>query len=217
MNEITQQPEAERQQQPAPAMKARGTRAEVWNGTARKTSGGLTKEDLIMNPRGVIVSKKQSDRAKLAYPAMKQLLARGMERAGERVALPILVPPPTEYKGIPLNFDRYEQYYEWMAEHTEFAGYINDSSELKDRVLLRPINEIALSTRNDADAQFLKQSITKHILHDTDGIVPTQLATSYTLFMVMFWRWMVKDRISATAFLERLPNAYAGRSITINQ
>jgi hypothetical protein len=185
----------------------------VWNGTARKTSGGLTKEDLMMNPRGVIVSKKQSDRAKLAYPAMKQLLARG----GERVALPRLVPPPTEYKGIPLNFDRYEQYYEWMAEHTEFAGYINDSSELKNRVLLRPLNEIALLTRNDNDAQFLKQSINKHILHDTDGIVPAQLATSYTLFMIMFWRWMVKDRISASAFLQRLPHSFAGHSITINQ
>ncbi len=210
MDEMEQQPE----QQPAPAMKARGTRAEVWNGTARKTGGGLTKEDLMMNPRGVIVSKKQSDRAKRAYPAIKELLARG----GERIALPRLVPPPTEYLGLPLNFDRYEHYYEWMAEHTELGfGYINDSSELKNRVLLRPIAEIALLTRNDADAQFLKQSIIKHILHDTDGIVPAQLSASYPLFMVMFWRWMVKDDISASAFLQRLPHAYAGRSITINQ
>jgi hypothetical protein len=40
-----------------------GSRAEVWHGTAKKTSGGLIKEDLIMNKRGRIVSKKMSERA----------------------------------------------------------------------------------------------------------------------------------------------------------
>ena len=39
-------------------------RAEVFHGTAKKTSGGLTKNDLIMNKRGRIVSKKKSERAK---------------------------------------------------------------------------------------------------------------------------------------------------------
>ena len=41
-----------------------GTRAEVWHGTAKKTSGGLMKKDLKMNKRGRIVSLKMSNRAK---------------------------------------------------------------------------------------------------------------------------------------------------------
>ena len=41
-----------------------GSRAEVWHGTAKKTSGGLMKKDLKMNKRGRIVSKKMSNRAK---------------------------------------------------------------------------------------------------------------------------------------------------------
>lgn len=43
---------------------ARGSRAQVYHGTARRTSGGLTKDDLIQNKRGRIVSKKMSERAK---------------------------------------------------------------------------------------------------------------------------------------------------------
>ena len=45
-------------------IKTIGSRAEVFHGTAKKTSGGLTKADLIMNKRGRIVSKKLSERAK---------------------------------------------------------------------------------------------------------------------------------------------------------
>ncbi len=45
-------------------IKTIGSRAEVFHGTAKKTSGGLTKNDLIMNKRGRIVSKKKSERAK---------------------------------------------------------------------------------------------------------------------------------------------------------
>jgi len=45
-------------------MKARGSRAEVMHGNARKTSGGLTKSQLKYNKNGRIVSKKKSSRAK---------------------------------------------------------------------------------------------------------------------------------------------------------
>lgn len=41
-----------------------GTRAEVWHGTAKKTSGGLTKSDLMMNKHGRIVSKAKYHTAK---------------------------------------------------------------------------------------------------------------------------------------------------------
>jgi hypothetical protein len=41
-----------------------GTRAQVWHGTAYKTSGGLTKNDLFQNKAGRIVSKTKHHSAK---------------------------------------------------------------------------------------------------------------------------------------------------------
>ena len=41
-----------------------GTRAQVWHGTARHTSGGLTKNDLMKNKAGRIVSRKKHHSAK---------------------------------------------------------------------------------------------------------------------------------------------------------
>ena len=41
-----------------------GSRAQVWHGTAYKTSGDLTKKDLYMNKHGRIVSKKKHETAK---------------------------------------------------------------------------------------------------------------------------------------------------------
>ena len=41
-----------------------GSRAQVHHGTAYKTSGGLTKNDIIMNKNGRIVSKKKHNTAK---------------------------------------------------------------------------------------------------------------------------------------------------------
>ena len=41
-----------------------GTRAQVWHGTAYKTSGGLTKGDLVQNKAGRIVSKSKHSSAK---------------------------------------------------------------------------------------------------------------------------------------------------------
>jgi len=41
-----------------------GSRAQVWHGTAYKTSGGLTKDDLLQNKQGRIVSKRKHFTAK---------------------------------------------------------------------------------------------------------------------------------------------------------
>ena len=41
-----------------------GTRAQVWHGTAKKTSGGLMKSDLMMNKHGRIVSRAKHATAK---------------------------------------------------------------------------------------------------------------------------------------------------------
>jgi hypothetical protein len=45
-------------------MKTEGSRAEVMHGTAKHTSGGLTKGDLKYNKWGSIVSKRKSEQAK---------------------------------------------------------------------------------------------------------------------------------------------------------
>jgi len=50
-----------------------GSRAEVWHGTAIRTSGGLRREDLMMNKYGRIVSKKKHNTAK----AEKRLVKYG--------------------------------------------------------------------------------------------------------------------------------------------
>jgi len=41
-----------------------GSRAQVWHGSAYKTSGGLTKTNLFMNKNGRIVSKSKHTSAK---------------------------------------------------------------------------------------------------------------------------------------------------------
>ena len=41
-----------------------GSRAKVWHGTAYKTSGGLTKDKLLMNKHGRVVSRKKHATAK---------------------------------------------------------------------------------------------------------------------------------------------------------
>jgi hypothetical protein len=48
-----------------------GTRAQVWHGTAKKTSGGLTKSDLMKNKSGRIVSKAKHNTAKKEMRLLK--------------------------------------------------------------------------------------------------------------------------------------------------
>lgn len=52
-----------------------GSRAQVWHGTAYKTAGGLTKDKLMMNKHGRIVSRKKHSTAKKE---------RRLEKAGYR-------------------------------------------------------------------------------------------------------------------------------------
>ena len=47
-----------------------GSRRQVWNGSAKKTSGGLTKSDLVMS-HGRIVSKKKHNTAKKEMRLLK--------------------------------------------------------------------------------------------------------------------------------------------------
>jgi hypothetical protein len=52
---------------PAKKTLKRGSRRQVWNGTAVQTAGGLTKEGLMKNERGRIVSIKKCQTMKKSY------------------------------------------------------------------------------------------------------------------------------------------------------
>ena len=60
---------------PSTMVKAVGSRAEVMHGTAKHTSGGLTKTDLKYNKAGRIVSRKRSEQGKRAYARNKDMMA----------------------------------------------------------------------------------------------------------------------------------------------
>ena len=53
-----------------------GSRKEVWLDTAQQTSSGLTKNDLMKNKSGKIVSKKLSHWAKEKKPLGKHLATK---------------------------------------------------------------------------------------------------------------------------------------------
>ena len=56
-------------------IKRYGTRAEVYHGNARMTQGRLTKEDLVINKYGYIVSKRKS---KLMKTKVNPLRKKGL-------------------------------------------------------------------------------------------------------------------------------------------
>ena len=50
-----------------------GSKAQVWHGTAKKTSGGLTKSNLMKNKHGRIVSKRKHAIGKKSIKHLKQM------------------------------------------------------------------------------------------------------------------------------------------------
>lgn len=67
-----------------------GDRSSVWNGTAKQTRGGLTKDDLVMSKSGKIVSKKKSESARAWYQKNGGFNKKVVEKTPEPV------PTPTE-------------------------------------------------------------------------------------------------------------------------
>jgi len=55
------------------AKKAVGTKAEVFHGTAKHTSGGLHKKDLVKTKRGRIVSRRKQAAGKKAILKLRKL------------------------------------------------------------------------------------------------------------------------------------------------
>lgn len=54
-------------------MQTIGTRAQVWHGTAKKTSGGLTKTNLMKNKHGRIVSRRKHASGKKTIKNLRKL------------------------------------------------------------------------------------------------------------------------------------------------
>ena len=54
------------------AKKSVGTKAQVYHGTAKHTSGGLTKKDLMKTKRGRIVSRKKHSLGKKALKNLRK-------------------------------------------------------------------------------------------------------------------------------------------------
>jgi hypothetical protein len=54
-------------------MQTTGSRAQVWHGTAKKTSGGLTKSHLMKNKHGRIVSRRKHASGKKTIKNLRKL------------------------------------------------------------------------------------------------------------------------------------------------
>ena len=54
-------------------MQTTGTRAQVWHGNAKKTSGGLTKSNLMKNKHGRIVSRRKHASGKKTIKNLRKL------------------------------------------------------------------------------------------------------------------------------------------------
>ena len=96
-------------------MKTVGSRAEVFHGNAKRTSGRLTKDDLMKNAAGRIVSRKKHEAGKNAlkflhakgYIAVKGKF--GSKRASDAVtAAETVVVVPTAYTASELVDERTE-------------------------------------------------------------------------------------------------------------
>lgn len=59
------------------------SRKQVWNETAYKTSGGLTKKDLVLNKRRRIVSKSKHELSKKEHKQNKRLFKNYTARRGK--------------------------------------------------------------------------------------------------------------------------------------
>lgn len=73
-------------------LKKKGTKQEVFDGLAQCTSGGLKKEDLMLNAKGQVVSKKRSEQGKKQYQNLKK------SRPEEKVESNANEPPKEEPK-----------------------------------------------------------------------------------------------------------------------
>jgi hypothetical protein len=97
-----------------------GSRAQVWHGTATHTSGGLTKNDLMMNKYNRIVSKRRH--------AAGQNAIKHLEKSGHKGKLPSK--RNKNKKGGRAYLDEYED--AWNAiKNYRMSGKFGDDPYLK--------------------------------------------------------------------------------------
>jgi hypothetical protein len=72
-NNATRKNRVNRNNQEGGAMMTTGSAAQVFHGTAKHTSGGLTKKDLMKTKAGRIVSKKKHAAGKKAIQRLRKL------------------------------------------------------------------------------------------------------------------------------------------------
>jgi hypothetical protein len=68
-----------------------GSLRQVWNGTAKYTKGGLMKQDLCVNKRGKVLSKKRALSARRAFENILPWL-KAVKRARKELGLEGFVP-----------------------------------------------------------------------------------------------------------------------------
>ena len=117
-------------------MKTIGSRAEVWHGTAKKTSGGLFKKDLKKNKRGRIVSKKMSNRAKKE---------KRLEKAGYKTKKGVFKKFKAKKKGGDRNVNKLE-------ERLLNAIYEENIEEINS--LLIEVNNLNRGTKKKNQSQY---------------------------------------------------------------
>ena len=70
-----------------------GDRNSVWNGEAKQTRGGLTKDDLIKSRSGKIVSKRKSESARALYQKNGGFRNKVVPQTPEPVKRDLVEPP----------------------------------------------------------------------------------------------------------------------------
>jgi hypothetical protein len=71
-------------------MQVIGSKADVFNGTATRTSGGLRREDLMINRRNKIVSKKAYEAALARYDNRKKDLINAAREGKRKSSVPAI-------------------------------------------------------------------------------------------------------------------------------
>ena len=136
-------------------MKTIGSRAEVFHGTAKKTSGGLLKKNLKKNKRGRIVSKKMSNRAKKD----KRLVKAGYKTKKGKFTL-----FPRKKKGGMIREENREKIFNSIREL--IIKYTNEkitptSAKKELNNIVNNLVKLTLNSRGDSDAEKLIISLIK--------------------------------------------------------
>jgi hypothetical protein len=114
-----------------------GTRDQVWNGSARKTSGGLARGDLIMSRTGYVVSKKQSEAARARIPELQKAMCAKLSSDGYR--------PSRVKRGDTLTYkDKKWNIPEFLS------GFLDGHSERSKAKIRRIVERYKMEKKSDA-------------------------------------------------------------------